>query len=97
MLKSEQELVISKNINGQLLFSAYNKVSGFEWWTSDGTSAGTKLLRDIGPGELNGINYINTAQLGNYLYFEANDGVHGKQLWRTDGTTEGTILFKKLW
>src|SRR5690606_37722574 len=35
------------NVNGKLFFRSYESEHGVELWTSDGTSAGTKLVKDI--------------------------------------------------
>ena len=37
-------------LNGSLLFSANDGLSGGELWISDGTDAGTQLLKDIATG-----------------------------------------------
>jgi ELWxxDGT repeat protein len=62
---------------------------GGELWISDGTRAGTRLLRDIRPGSADARPRHLTRSAG-VLYFVANDGRHGRQVWRTDGTTAGT-------
>ena len=38
------------NVNGALFFAAYTGVDGWELWKSDGTAAGTVLVKDINPG-----------------------------------------------
>src|SRR5919202_1233543 len=40
-------------LNGVLYFGAKEGVHGTELWRSDGTSAGTFLLKDINPGTAN--------------------------------------------
>lgn len=62
---------------------------GGELWVSDGTRAGTKLLRDIRPGQADSQPRHLTRSAG-VIYFVANDGRHGREVWRTDGTTAGT-------
>lgn len=67
-----------------------------ELWKSDGTAAGTVLVKDINPGQINssspsGFNIVNGT-----LYFKANDGVNGAELWKTDGSTAGTVLVKDI-
>lgn len=72
------------------------RVSGVdaELWISDGTSAGTTLLKDIYPG---GSSYpVPAIVAGTKAYFTATDLEHGRELWVTDGTTAGTTLVKDL-
>ena len=79
---------------GKLFFSASDAVNGAEPWVSDGTAAGTFMLRDIYPGATNSINVTcqtcNAVSDGTVVYFSAGDGTAGAQLWRTDGTSAGT-------
>ena len=37
------------NVNGTLFFRAYSPDTGNELWTSDGTEAGTVVIKDIHP------------------------------------------------
>jgi ELWxxDGT repeat protein len=82
--------------NGLLFFGADDGTYGNEVWTSDGTGAGTAMLKDIhfGPGRSNGYQFYGwnrdfTAMGGN-VYFAATDGDHPVSLWKTDGTGAGT-------
>ncbi len=71
------------NVKGTLFFVADDGVNGTELWKSDGTIAGTVLVKDnIGASNLANVNGI--------LYFSAN----GSQLWKSDGTVPGTVLMK---
>ncbi|HSK77590.1 MAG TPA: ELWxxDGT repeat protein [Thermoanaerobaculia bacterium] len=78
---------------GLVLFAASDGVSGLELWKSDGTEAGTVLVKDIYPGESGSQPFVLTAVEGR-AYFSANDGVHGRELWVSDGTEDGTHLWK---
>ncbi|WP_428306785.1 ELWxxDGT repeat protein [Lacipirellula sp.] len=75
-------------VAGQLFFTADDGSINRELWKTDGTTAGTMLVKDINlTGSTNPSNLIN---LGGVLYFTANDGEYGSALWRSDGTAEGT-------
>ncbi len=80
-------------IDDLLYFSATTIDSGSEPWVSDGTPAGTHILKDIdpGPGDSGGGEFHET---NGVIYFKAAVGSHWNQLWRTDGTTSGTSLIK---
>lgn len=84
--------------NGKLFFCAEDDINGWEMRVSDGTDAGTTLLKDIYPG-LSGSSAGwsgNFAECNNKLFFIANDGIHGAELWATDGTESGTYLVKDI-
>lgn len=78
-------------LGGQVLFVAGNARLGCELWISDGTSAGTRVVKDIFPGPGSGLEartplYVHDDR----LFFAADDGQHGRELWISDGTHEGT-------
>lgn len=61
---------------------------GIELWKSDGTSAGTTMVRDIHTGTA-GSWPEDLLVWNGKLYFTADDG-QGRQLWSTTGTSGGT-------
>jgi ELWxxDGT repeat protein len=73
-------------------FAANDGPHGIEPWITDGTAAGTVLLKDIDPlaGSSSPTGYV---QLGNKVLFAATDA-NGTELWITDGTTAGTMMLK---
>jgi ELWxxDGT repeat protein len=84
------------NVGGMLYFSAYDYIYGNELWKSDGTAAGTTLVKDI-----NGIGTnsypANLTNVGGVLFFTANDGAHGYELWKSNGSESGTTLVKDIY
>ena len=77
------------NVNGRLFFGADDGVVGNELWASDGTAAGSVLVKDIQPGE-NGSVPGDLTPAGDLLFFTADDG-SGPDLWKSDGTSAGTV------
>lgn len=69
--------------------------ANYELWKSDGTAAGTTLVKDINPSGNGYSTPIGTAN--GTLFFQANDGVTGSELWKTNGTTTGTRRVKDIW
>jgi ELWxxDGT repeat protein len=78
-----------------VFFSAADGTRGRELWVSDGTDAGTHLVRDINPGAAGSKPALLT-RVGTRLFFTAQDGRHGRELWVSDGTRVGTRLVKDL-
>lgn len=81
--------------NNLLIFNAHNPTYGNELWCSDGTTAGTVLLKDINPGTANAVP-SNFKISGGTLFFTALTTANGLELWKTDGTTAGTVLVKDI-
>jgi len=90
-----------------LLFFANDGMNGTELWRSDGTEAGTKMVKDVRPGPSSSVPYVpppseaaafswRPAVLDGTLYFRAQDGSTGTELFRSDGTASGTRLVADL-
>ena len=87
-------------LTNTVFFVASDGVTGWEIWQSDGTDAGTVLLKDIDPGSGAGSGYPvgyptgsrpdGLFVAGSTLFFNAGTG-GSRQLWQTDGTSAGTI------
>ena len=74
----------------QLYFAGINASKDIELWATDGTSGGTRLVKNISAaGSSQPDNFFI---LNDKLYFTANDGTTGRELWVTDGTTNNTTL-----
>ena len=84
------------NASGTLYFSADDGRHGHELWRSDGTSKGTRMVKDINSGPAGSLFQITPSSSGTPFYFFADDGVHGAELWGSDGTAAGTSLVKDL-
>lgn len=87
-------------LNNDFFFYANDGVNGFELWKSDGTTAGTVMVKNINQTGSSKANFLELCwnqnnqfiKVGSKLYFIANDGVHGYEVWVTDGTTAGTQM-----
>ena len=64
-------------------------------WLSNGTAAGTRLVKDIAPGPASS-NPTYLEEVNGTLYFAANDVVHGNELWTSNGTAAGTKFVKDI-
>lgn len=91
VIKQSGDARFLTNLNGTLLFAAWDDASGFELWRSDGTVAGTVLVEDIRPGRDSSAPFWLTVVDGKVL-FSAETAEEGRELWSTDGTREGTGL-----
>jgi ELWxxDGT repeat protein len=60
-----------------------DSVSGFELWRTDGTAAGTTLVKDIYPGSSSSFPSVLTP-VGGTLFFSATDPTNGRELWALD-------------
>ena len=76
-------------LGSRMLFTAFHVDTGQELWSTDGTTAGTFLVKDIHPGFRGAFPTWQT-RFGPHVYFTATDGDSGLELWRSDGTAKGT-------
>ena len=79
-------------------FSAFNDTVGLELYHTDGTAAGTRLVKDVVPGRANS-SPDNFFLAGDILYFTAGPfGIEPgtRSLYRTDGTDAGTTVVRRV-
>lgn len=72
-------------------FTADNGQNGRELWRTDGTTAGTRLVKDHSGNSSATTLYPGRAVRGNTLYYVPNDYQTGPEVWSTDGTTTQVV------
>jgi ELWxxDGT repeat protein len=82
-------------VNGTSYFTADDGIHGTELWRTDGTAAGTSLVKDITPGASASFIYNITLFKGKLFFIVANNN-SPQQLWSSDGTDAGTQLVKNI-
>lgn len=79
--------------NGKLLFDAANSAAGDKLYQTDGTAAGTAIVKSINNTDNFGDNIRHTTEHNGRVYFSADDRTgRGRQLWVTDGTADSTFI-----
>jgi ELWxxDGT repeat protein len=82
-------------VGRMLFFAADDGVHGRKLWKSDGTEAGTVLVKDVSPGTTTQLACLPStamADVNGLLCFTTEDG----GLWKSDGTEAGTVLVKRI-
>lgn len=84
----------------KLIFTAETKESGKEYWVTDGSEAGTKLIKDIETGQNSGA--LSTQKsiivFKDKLFFlgaGSKENGFSHNLWISDATEQGTSLFRE--
>ena len=84
-----------KGVAYKAFFAADDGVHGEELWVTDGTAAGTKMVKDINPGtNTSDVNWLT--RFNDKAVFAADDGTNGYELWISDGTEAGTFMLKDI-
>ena len=81
-------------MDGTLYFTADDGANGKELWKSDGTDAGTVMVKNINAVAGSAIDSL--VVMNGVLYFTADDGINGRELWKSDGTNAGTVILKNI-
>jgi ELWxxDGT repeat protein len=87
---------IGNTKHGALFSADAGNSLGAELYRTDGTLAGTTLVKDIWHGEQSSTPDPIAVKLGSSLFFDANDGTHGYELWRSDGSNQNTQLVRDI-
>lgn len=86
---SSAPIYFTKIANNKVVFRADDGTNGRELWVTNGTTAGTNLVKDINPNgnaSISGLTSFNGK-----AYFQS-----GNDIWETDGTEAGTKIFLNL-
>lgn len=85
------DLSLATALGGLLIYPSKDALHGEEIWCSDGSAAGTRLLKDIVPGTF-GSRPGKPERVGNKVYFVVQEAsAFRPELWVTDGTPDGTL------
>jgi trimeric autotransporter adhesin len=86
-----------------IYFEVHSNTYGTELWRSDGTIAGTRIIKDISPGPAHSFQSIEIGVLDGKAFFGATVGSsfyypqsHETEIWMTDGTEENTKTLSSL-
>jgi len=78
--------------DGLYFFIGMDDTQGNELCVSDGTEAGTFVVKDINPDNTNMQNVNDPFPFNGGVLFGGDDGVNGKEPWFSDGTEAGTFM-----
>jgi ELWxxDGT repeat protein len=85
-----------QGMNNKVYFGATTSAEGSELWQTDGTIAGTAIVKDINPGPNASTVPTSLTAVDNTLYFAGTAPGLGHELYKTDGTAAGTTLVKDI-
>ncbi len=78
-------------VGSTAFFAASSPASGVELWKSDGTTAGTVMVKDLISGSTDSFPNDLT-NINGVLYFSAINPIGERDLWKSDGTDAGTVI-----
>lgn len=77
----------------KIFFSAVSAEAGNALWVTDGTIAGTRVVRSIVPDNEEG-HVAKMEAIGGRIVFQVYSSAFSTELWSSDGTEEGTFMIK---
>ena len=77
-----------------MFFQAKGLPNNFQFWKTDGTEAGTSLVKDIFPSSY--FEIYTAVESNGLLYIIASPNNSDYALWKSDGTEAGTVQIKNL-
>lgn len=82
-------------VGNKAYFTANDGTNGAELWVTDGTEAGTQMVKDVYTGAT-GSSILYMKAVGDKVYFAAKSSTSGAawEPWVSDGTADGTIQLK---
>ncbi len=81
------------SIGSTLYFIANRPFEGQEVWRSNGTAAGTVVLKNIIPDANSGSYPSQLTNVNGTLYFAAREAIGANnELFKSDGTSAGTVV-----
>ncbi len=84
------------SLGSKVVFTNADLLHASEVWVTDGTTQGTKLLKDLTIGSRSS-QPAEFTRVQNRIVFRATTPNTGKELFVTDGTSKGTKLLKDIW
>ena len=92
LVKQFKSIALLTQLNDKLIFSASTTSIDNELWQSDGTTAGTTLLKDINVGTSGSSPSLLKKALGKVFFYASDPSISvNRGLYVTDGTSAGTI------
>lgn len=82
-------------VGNLVFFTAITAAANRELWRTDGTEAGTFMVKEHVPGSGSPA-FHEFAAHGGRLYYSVSEPVSGHELWTSDGTAAGTGLVKDI-
>lgn len=86
---------VRATMGNRMFYVSFDPAHGEELWVSDGTALGTRMVKDINPGQASSV-IREMVVSGERLFFSANNGVNGFELWVSNGTEAGTQMVADL-